>query len=295
MFLIRPLRHLMIVSLLLAQGGISMGTTLGGSESEWKLVPMDEIRMTYESKTLSDSEIVARLVRYLDQRITMARTHPGHTQPTPGSEYATLLTLIAERPYPATPKGRPTAIHAVLKSLDSTSDISNVVEVRALLYLALGLAGEPHSPEILGFLDSQNSSPELLMIALRSLEHSEVPIRALPSLLRLSTNPWSTIDPKSMGHPRTERKFPVREAVFGCLQKLDVKVELIRSPDAQPDSLGRRLEITTINIDRPSLVEQLRKRLRSDNPQTKAESLDIAQRIGGEDVKAMLKEESLKH
>lgn len=272
-----------------------MGATIGSSESGWKPVPMDEIRMTYESKTLSDSEIVTRLVHHLDQRITQARTYPGHTQPTPGSEYATLLMLISERPYPATPKERPGEIRAVLQSLSSTDDISNVVEVRALLYLALGLAGEPHSQEILGFLEAPNRSPELLMIALKALEHSEVPMRALPSLLRLSTNPWSTIEPKSMGHPRTERKFPVREAVFGCLQKLGVKAALVRAPEAQPDSLGRRLEITTINIDRVSLVEQLRKGLRSDNPQMKAESLDIAQRIGGEDMKDMLKEESSRH
>lgn len=270
---------------------LSLGAT--SIPTKWEPAPMDEVRRIYDSKSLSDEKIVEGLILVLDGRITMARNFPGQGRPTPGYEYANLLQLIAERPYPAKPVGRPGAIHTVMTTLASKNALQNPAEVNSLLNIALGLAGEAHDAELLAFLENQNTASEITFITLSAMENSHVPMRALPRLLTLAGDSMNFVDPSRLGHPKPERIFPMRDKVFSCLKNLGVKSTLVHVDD-KPDHWGRKFSTTVVEIDRPALISKLRESIRSKDLKTKSEALEISQKIGDDDVKSMLHEESLR-
>jgi len=258
-------------------------------ERKWEPSPLDEIRAIWHDKPLSDIEIVRALVAHLDRRISMSRlVHTTPLHPNPPYEYGMIIGLIAERPYPAKPTGRPEAIEAVIKSL---GPVENEEEVRSYLNLALGLAGgTPSEPEMLNLLTGSKTSEIIVAVALQSMSRSHVPIRSLPRLLELSDHPMSSIlTPSCVGPAPVERKFAIRDLVLECLVRLGIKAERVLVDDGTMDAIsGKPLPATQIKIDRGSLVARLRDWLRDDKPEVWLAAMEAVEDIRGEDVDRMI-------
>ncbi len=261
------------------------------AEPSWSPMPLEEIRAIWHDKPLSDTEIVRALVHHLDSRIAMSRAaERAKHRPTPAYEYGMLIGLIAERPYPAEPKGRPEAIEVVMKSLGS---VENEHQVRLYLNLALGLAGGAPSEEAtLRVLADQKTPEEILAVALQSMARSRVPIRSLPRLLELSGHPMGyTYAPSCVGPPVVVREFAIRDRVLDCLAKLNIRAERLMVDDGTIDaSTGKPLLATQVKIDRTSLVSKLREWINDADADVWQAAIEATAKINGQDVNRMINE-----
>lgn len=254
------------------------------SEPDWEPSPLDEIRAIWHDRPLSDIEIVRALAGHLDRRISMSRLiHKTPVNPNPPYEYGMLIGLIAERPYPAKPKGRPEAIETVMQSL---GDVENEDELRSYLNLALGLAGgSPSEDAMLRILTDPKTPEEIVAVALDSMSKSKVPIRALPRLLELTEHPMNYVDPDCTRMTPPQRVFAIRDRVVDCMGRLGVKCEksLVDDGSFAPGS-DQRQPTTVVTVDRASLVEKLRLWIVSADESDWRGGMDALNEIPGADV-----------
>lgn len=251
-----------------------------GSEGETMnktTLRLDEIRSIYENRQLTDAEAVWRLTNQLDQRITLMQESQSGLAGA-SRDIAMLIGLIAERPYPSRPKGRPDAIRAALERVET---LQNEAEARKYLQLALGLAGE-RVPEsvLLDALDSTSNSEQLVLVALRAMNRSRVPIRVLPALLRLSDHPWHYTDsPMDVGPQNPRTVYPIREAVAESLRKLQIETIAI-TVDANPsDSQSAGRTRTLLSVSKRSLLEQIGGWIGSADPEIWKPAIAVASEL----------------
>jgi hypothetical protein len=260
-------------------------------ELKWEPAPLDEIRAIWHDRPLSDIEIVRALVDHLDRRISVSRLHDPKVKPSPPNQYALLIGLIAERPYPAKPTGRPDAVEAVIRSL---GPVENEEEVLLYLNLSVGLAGgSPSEEKMLRVLTDSRTPEEIIFVALQSMSRStKVPIRSLPRLLELSDHPMSSITtPSCVGPAAVERKFPIRDLVLECLTKLNIRAERIMVDDGTVDpATGTPLPATHVKIDRGSLAALFRDCVQSADVRIWKAALDAIIQIPGDDMDKLVEE-----
>ena len=255
----------------------------------WEPMPLDEIRRVYESKTLSDTEIVMELVKHLDRTITMASVARTQHKTMLARDYATLLRMIAERPYPAKPPERPEVVREMMDSL-GTSGIRNQKEVKEYLSIALVLAGSSPGPDVMEFLTRQDTPKELIVVILRGCARANPPIALLPFLIARATDSWNYRWAERLGPRHPRRVFPIREAVKKNLDVLGVAVGERRELDLVPNKWGEQLETLHLEINRKSLANRLRQAIRSEDAETRRQAVEAARKIGGDDMKALVDE-----
>lgn len=259
-------------------------------EPKWKPLPVDEIGALLVNKTLSEAEIVRALVAHLDQRISMSRLlYTTYQNTNPPYEYGMIVWMIAERVYPAKPKGRPEVIEAVIKSL---GPVENEKEVRSYLNLALGIAGgTPDEDDLLRMLGDPDTDEITLSVVLQAMSRSsKVPIRSLPRVLELADHPMSSIAGDSCAPPHNvQRKYAIRDLVLECLDRLGIKAEKTLVDDGTVDpASGKPLPETRVSVDRTSLVNRLKGWIVDDDPKVWRAGIDVAKDIPGEDVGQMI-------
>ena len=276
---------------------ISLSRSRGSEKMTWTQMPMDQIRETYERADLSDEEKIASLTRYLDHRISISHfkneqmAQPGNpVYEDEAYDYVILIRLMAERPYPNKPQSRAKEVQAVLNRLNQMPEIQNKKKTRSYLYIALAQAGgKAPEAEIVGMMNNPKT-PELMLLAVvDAAVHSQVPIRALPRLLKLSRHPRNSlayqVDVGPAPPPR--RIYPIREAACQALHKLGIKCQLTLVPAKNPPQPSALPE-TVIRIDRASLVAKLQAWLLSNDRKIWQATADIVYKIPGKDVQAML-------
>ncbi len=254
-------------------------------------MPMDEIRRIYESKTLTDVEVVSALAGHLDRRLSMSRLEGARKlDSNRGREYATIIRLIVERPYPAKPADRPEAIKSVLDDPARWPGVENPDEVRTCLRLAYNLAGGvPADPELLELLDARGTPREITVLVLEAMARSGVPVRALPRLLELAEDPWGEVVANDVGPPKPRRIYPIRERVPDCLRKLGIVVETLDVEDRQVDAQrGRKLTTTVVKVDRESLTRMLRAWILDGRAGVWKPAAEVVHRIPGDDVSNLI-------
>lgn len=263
---------------------------------EWVPLPLDETNRIRLSN-LSDEEKIKAYVRLLDSRITLTSVEnpPGHRYPTsykpdPAVEYSYLIRLMAKEEGPADAPGRPKAVNTVLGKLDQMSDIRNKDQVRIYLQIALAVAGG-NAPEstLLRLLNDESQSWIMFLLVMEAMRNSHVPIRALPRLIELTSDPYNFVTDNSIGVSNPRRVFPIRDASYETILELGVKAEKRFIEDEQIDpKRGVRLKSTVIEISRASLLARLRMWLSSGDEAIWRAAIGIVQQIHGADVQAML-------
>jgi len=271
-------------------GSNSLAEPTRANRMHWTEMPMDEIRMVYDRADLSDRQKVLALSQYIDRRISVSRLkQKGISAEDAAYDYAVLIRLIAVNPGAAKPLLRQ-EIQAVIKQLDSVSNIDNKKEVRTYLYVALSYAGgiSPES-QLLKLLHNPTTQAEMVHTVLEAMHRSQVPIRALPRLLELSKHPWNMLEfVTDVGPPQTPpRIYPIRTMSCNNLLKLGIRCQATRVPGKKPSQPAEQWE-TVIRIDRNSLVAKLQAWLLSNERKVWQAAADIAYQIPGKDVQAML-------
>lgn len=256
----------------------------------WRPMPMDQVRVILNDSSLSPTEKVARLTVQLDERISMSGIKGGpNVGPTPGSEYGSLIALMATRGYSVDAQVDFHPIEAVLDKLDSTPEIQNKQEVRSYLNVALLYArGNPPESEILKSLNNSDTPKEVINLILQGFKRTHVPIRALPRLLELADEPWNYVHWPGVGPQKPEKISPIKNEVAECLHALGVKAEKVPLEDKESDEWGNRLTSTSIVVDRQSLRARLRELILDDNNEVWQPAVDAVRKIPGNDIRDLV-------
>ncbi len=236
----------------------------GGSYAQF----LSEVRRIYWDKSKTDEEIVRELTSRLDAAISSRAGEDRRRE-------VLLIWLIARRADMTKPRGRPDAIRAVLRSIDS---YKNPAEIRDLLSISLALArgdGTPSEP-LIRLLECRETNQQILVPVLEALAPNPPP-RSVPRLLELSSHPWSHGPVTDVG-PAKQKVYPVREGVAACLRSLEIEVKI--------DDEGR------IKMSRNSLLAKLRDWVLTDDPQTWQQAAHVIRQLSeeAEDVKRLRSE-----
>ncbi|MDD2708930.1 MAG: hypothetical protein PHV34_13170 [Verrucomicrobiae bacterium] len=249
-------------------------------------LPMDQIRTLYENKNLSDASVVNALVDYLNERILQSKqpTAAGAMKGVnPARDIAILIRLIAKNPHSSKSDER---MKAIRQAMEAFKDSENAKDLISYLNLAIGLNGEkiPEN-QVLGILTQERVPPEIIIVLMDAMSKSDVPIRALPELVRRSKDPFYYDQEEGVGLQSLQRIYPVREAAYSCLLRLGVRCDKERRNAVEDDKEGgvKRGELI-VNIDRTSLLMALQKWLAAKDADVWQAALDVVADLSEKDI-----------
>jgi hypothetical protein len=250
----------------------------------WQPMDMTEVRRIYEDRTIPDTTVIKTLAQMLDQRISMsASTSFGGKNPNFAHEYGTLIYLMGSRARISKAANPAASIQSVAKTLGHDVPVKHAKQLHTYLAVAAALAGDVTvTDQLLPLLDDPATQREIVHLVLVAFSRSQVPIAAVPRLLELTKDPWHHGQSSDVG-PRDPREiYPMRDAACACLAKLAIAC---RAPATLPND-----QQPGMSVDRAEVVARVRAWLLSDDPVLWQPAAEVATKLAGDDIVAMVRE-----